>query len=199
VREVDSFAALTGTEYGRLLLIKLGLVVGVLGLGAVSRYAVRRASNTVGRLRYTVPLEIGLISVVLAITAMLVVTPPAREAPAMSEPAPGPTQVVLKVPAGGEAQLTVEPAAVGMNKITVTVMDAQGHPWHVPEVTVRATLPERQLGPFDVHVTADGHIFAGHVDLPLPGAWRIDITVRTSDIDAYVISSQIRVNGGKPR
>ncbi len=190
VREIDSLAALTRTGYGQLLLGKLMIVVGLLGLGAVSMRAVRRSLDTDGRLRRTVPLEIGLIAVVLGITAVLVVTPPARQT---SGSPPQPAQMVLQVPGGGTTQLRVAPAAVGPNQVSIRVLDSAGRLRHVPEVTVTATLPGQQLGPFDVHLAAEGHAFTGHVNLPVPGAWRFDLTVRTTDLDAYVLSTPIRV------
>ncbi len=196
VREINSLAALTGTGYGRLLLGKLAIVVGLLGLGAISRQAVRRPADPVRRLRQTVPFEIGLIAVVLGITAVLALTPPTRQTEGS---VPRPAQMALQVPGGGTAHLRVSPARVGANEITIVVKDPHGRPWRVPEVTATVTLPERELGPFDVHLGPDGHTFAGHVHLPVPGSWRFDLTVRTADLDAYVMSTTVRVGGGAPR
>jgi len=196
-REIGSVAALTGTGYGRLLLGKLAIVVGLLCLGAVSRHAVRRPTDTVGRLRRTVPLEVGLIAVVLAVTSVLVLTPPARQTTAGSDPRPA--QVALRMPGGGTAHLRVTPATAGANQVSITVTNPRGRPWHVPEVTATATLPGRELGPFDVHLSPDGHAFVGHLHLPMPGIWRFDLTVRTTDLDAYVMSTTIRVGNGGPR
>jgi copper transport protein len=188
---------LVDTGYGQLLLSKLAVVAGLLGLGAVSMRAVRRADDTTGGLRRTVPLEIGLVTVVLGITSVLVITPPARQSAAGSTPRP--VQVVLQVPGGGTTHLRVAPAAVGNNEVAIRVVDSQGQPWHVPELTATATLPERELGPFDVHLVPQGHAFTGHVNLPTPGAWRFDLTVRTTDLDAYVISTPVRVREGTAR
>jgi copper transport protein len=195
-QEIGSFAVLTASGYGRLLLGKLAIVVGLLGLGAMSRYAVRRPVDTVGRLRRTVPLEVGLIAVVLGITSVLALTPPARQAAGST---PRPVQVVLQVPGGGTTHLRVTPAAVGANEVSIVVKDPRGRPWHVPELTATATLPERELGPFDVHLTPDGHGFTGHVTLPASGTWRFDLTIRTTDLDAYVMSTTIRAADGAPR
>lgn len=195
IREVGSLTALTGTDYGRLLLGKLAIIVGLLCLGAVSRYAVHRPVDTVGRLRWTVPLEVGLIAVVLGITSVLVLTSPARQTAGST---PRPVRVMLQVPGGGVTHLRVTPAAVGANTVSIRVLDPRGQPWHVPEVTATATLPERELGPFDVHLTPAGHAFTGHVNLPVSGTWRFDLTIRTTDLDAYVVSTTIRA-GGAPR
>ncbi len=92
-REVRDAGALPGTGYGRLLLLKLLLVAGMLLLGLAGRTAVRRhwtrpvvlastvlappvrpqpAPADLGRLRRGVLLEAGTAAAVLAVTAVLV-------------------------------------------------------------------------------------------------------------------------------
>src|SRR5207253_556845 len=81
---VATFAALIGTGYGRLLLLKLALVALVVAVGARNW---RRIAPALGddrgtdRLRRGARTEIGLGAVVLAVTAVLVATPPPAFAP----------------------------------------------------------------------------------------------------------------------
>jgi putative copper resistance protein D len=84
---VGSVAGLIGTAYGRLLCLKLGLLVPVLGLGAVNRRrlipALAGPAEAVGRpamrrLARFVAVEAGLALAVLAVVALLGLTPPAR-------------------------------------------------------------------------------------------------------------------------
>lgn len=84
---VGSVAGLLGTPYGRLLLVKLGLVAPMLALGAVNRRrllpALSGEAERVGRpalraLSRTVAVEAGLGLAVLAVVAGLALTPPAR-------------------------------------------------------------------------------------------------------------------------
>ncbi len=98
-REVRELDALISTTYGRLLLVKTVLVAGMLALGALGRSWVRRHYATPvvhaataelldapvavpdpTRLRRSVLLEAGTAVVVLAVTALLVETTPARTA-----------------------------------------------------------------------------------------------------------------------
>jgi copper transport protein len=105
-RQVGSTAALTSTSYGDWLMIKVGLVVGIVAIGGFSRWwatphlaaaqlapegraarrkgvatardrAVSTGSTRLGRL---VAMETGLGAVVLAVTATLVATQPAEAA-----------------------------------------------------------------------------------------------------------------------
>lgn len=192
-RTVGSLDALGTTSYGRLLLAKLALVAVVFAIGGLSLLAVRRAR--VVRLRRTVPVEAGVAAVILAVTATLVITPPARQSGAA--PTGGPQSEVLALPEGNKSvHIRLMPGVVGANMLHISVTGRDGVPRDVAELTAEASLPGRDLGPFDVHVIDHGTHFVGHVALPYPGAWRVDLTVRTSDIDAYVVSTTLRVGTG---
>lgn len=82
---LGSASALWESGYGRILLIKLGLLVPVVAAGA---YNWRRAtpgltdSRGAGALRRSAAVELGAALLVLAATAFLVATPPPAESPA---------------------------------------------------------------------------------------------------------------------
>ena len=75
---VGSFAALTGSDYGRVLLLKLGCLVGVAGLGAYNWRVVQprlEAGTGDGLLRRSAWTELGLGALLLIVTAILVTLP----------------------------------------------------------------------------------------------------------------------------
>lgn len=89
---VGSLPALTGTPYGRLLVGKITLFVGMLGLGAVNLLLLRPrlsaaataatagsapAAAVAGHLRYNVAVEFALGALVVLVVALLGVLPPA--------------------------------------------------------------------------------------------------------------------------
>lgn len=192
-RTVGSLDALGASSYGRLLLVKIALVAVVFAIGGLSLLAARGERPT--RLRRTVPLEAGVAAVILAVTAILVITPPARQSEA--EQAGGPQSEVLALPEGGAVQLKLAPGVVGSNELNITVADRGGAARDVAELTVKASLPGRDLGPFDVHVIDHGAHFVGHITLPFPDEWRFDLTVRTSELDAYVVSTTMSVGAAR--
>jgi copper transport protein len=124
-REVGTLAALFGTEYGRVLTIKLALVVGLLGLGAVARAWVRRHysfvvrsiadkrrarrgpdDSEVRRFRKGVLAEAALAVALLGATAYLVNAAPANAEIAASHPAVangqgGPVNLAVPFDTGG--------------------------------------------------------------------------------------------------
>lgn len=81
VLRIGSWSAITGSEYGRVFLWKLGGVVLVLLVGAYNWRRMRPAidADRVGTLRRTASAELALGFVVLILTAWLVATPPPTE------------------------------------------------------------------------------------------------------------------------
>lgn len=80
-REVSGFSELTGTSYGRLVLIKTGILAVVIAVAAVGRARLaRRTANSPYGLRRIVVLELVGIAALLIATVLLISTPPARDA-----------------------------------------------------------------------------------------------------------------------
>ena len=81
VLRIGAWNALTGSEYGRVFLWKIGGVVLVLLAGAYNWKRLRPAmdADRVGTLRRTAAAELALGFVVLIVTAWLVATPPPTE------------------------------------------------------------------------------------------------------------------------
>ena len=221
-RQLGSWAAFGSTDYGRLLLIKLGLVALMLGVAGASRRwvsqhrrtlvgvgAAMRSSTREPRvgaiildakvLRRRVLGEAGLGALVLSVTAMLVNAEPARR---VTEPLPssGPAHSVVSYDTGGPGGrgrlvVDVDPALNGPNTIRLTVEDPGGTAHEVAEVHLALTLTARQFGPFRVTLvhTAPGRYVASAVQLPYPGTWQLSVTVRTSDIDETTVSTPIEI------
>jgi putative copper resistance protein D len=85
--QVGGVAALLGTPYGRLLMLKLGLLIGLVALGAVNRRrlvpALAGDGERVGRpamrrLGWSTSVEAVGAAVLLALVAAMAATPPAR-------------------------------------------------------------------------------------------------------------------------
>jgi copper transport protein len=211
-RGVGTIDALTSTTYGRLVLLKIGLFAGVLLLGNLSRLAVqRRYARTVAyalspdaleveptpaedvpaevaRLRRSVLAEVGLAVAVLAATAVLVAEPPGKAATAIAQVKPRSTAVALG--GGGRATVTVEPGRHGPVSVTVSVSGVRPQ-----QVTATASLPQKQLGPIPVPLTAsaNGVYIASGVVLPTAGSWTFTLTIRSSEFDASTANAVIRL------
>ncbi|RST17848.1 hypothetical protein E2C00_12200 [Streptomyces sp. WAC05374] len=267
-RQVGSWTALTGTAYGRLLLLKVALVAVLLAVAWISRRWTRRLAETAvvaagdeedeGRdedegagepvtvpddvpeeraaqlarqraalatarakrareadperagLRRSVLAEASVAVVLLAVTTVLTTTEPGRTEEeagraqaSSSSPAVPDRPLDLRLPfdtggaknGKGTVRLTLDPGRSGRNTLHLFVTGANGRPLDVPELKVSYTLESQQIGPLPVvpdRVTA-GHWTSDRVQIPMPGEWRLRVTVRTSDIDQTTIDKNVKI------
>ncbi|MFD9302671.1 copper resistance protein CopC [Streptomyces sp. NPDC060048] len=158
-------------------------------------------------LRRSVLAEAGVAVVLLAVTTILTSTEPGRAAEletsggASASAVPDrAVKITLPFDTGGQngkgsVRLQLDPGRVGANSLHVWAETPDGKPLDLPEVKVSFTLAAKDIGPLPVEpeLLAPGHWSASGVQLPLTGDWRIDITVRTSDIDQTTVQKNIKI------
>ena len=200
-RQVGSVYALIHTTFGRLLLLKVALVVVLVVLGWLSRRVLhgkvrQRASSSpasagdLGRLRTSVVAELAVAVAVLVVTAFLVNAVPARQAVAL----PFATSWTTL---GVQVNADVAPARVGPgNAVHIYVLSSAGRPNAVPELDATLTPPGTTIGPIAVplRLVSPGHYSAEGVDLPLAGTWVLKVKVRTTAIDEDVVQASFGVH-----
>jgi copper transport protein len=145
------------------------------------------------QLRWSVRAEVGIAVTVLSLTTVLVATPPG------SRPAPGGTgvrTVEVALPGGGRAEVTLNPALVGATSLAVSVLDAKGGVWDVPEVRATLDLPAQHISALKVALTRTGPGEYGSQGLIIPakGGWQLVLTVRTTDIDESTEQAVVEVD-----
>jgi copper transport protein len=198
-REVGGLAQLTDTTYGRLLVVKTTAVILMLGIGNAGRHWVRRrytmtlvhaatdaataerpapTGPQVADLRRGVFAEAGIALVVVVLTTFLVETPPARSDYAK------PLSVIKELGADTRVQIDLDTARVGVNALHVYLTGPGGKAFDVPEVTARLSRPDGESLTSNVARKSLGHYETLRLAVPYRGTWRLDVTVRTSDIDA---------------
>jgi copper transport protein len=186
--QVRALRGLWETTYGRLLLLKLALIVPLLLLGLYNnRRAVPRLREGIAslaeRTRFlkTVGVELALMVSIVSVTAVLVSEPPAR-----AEVAPTGPAAATAALGDLELNLVVDPAAAGRNQIHLYLTDESGQPTDVDEATVSATLASREIGPLRLkaHRAGPGHFVVRRAQLALAGDWQLRVETRRGDFDA---------------
>jgi copper transport protein len=192
--QVRAWRGLWETEYGVLLLVKIGLVLPLLALGAYNnRFAVprlRRQMASAGERRRFIRMagaELVIMLAIVGVTAGLVNAPPAR------------TEVSMHEASGMElrlgpmrADLEVMPATVGPNEIHL--MFTKGRP---DEVTVIAELKSKDIGP--LRYTArrsmeEGTYAVKRANLSPAGDWEVAVEVRRGKFDLFTEKVQIAID-----
>jgi copper transport protein len=202
IAEVGRVSALWDTGFGRMVLAKISLLTVLVGLGYANRQrlipalgrAVERGSTpgAVGVwLRRNLRLEVGLIGVVLAVTAVLVSYAPSSET--ANGPVSGRTTIGSQV-----LEYTVDPATVGADQIHLYLFNAGDGSQYTgaKEVTAQLEQSDRGIGPLDVdlHKAGPGHYTTSSATFGAPGEWTVSVSVRTSafDEDTVQIGVEIR-------
>ncbi|MGH3681026.1 MAG: copper resistance protein CopC [Natronosporangium sp.] len=198
VVEIGPPEAVFTTTYGRLLLVKLGLVAAVIAVAGFSRRLVRQrlGEHRPRTMRLAVGAEAVVLAAVLAMSSVLVQTTPGR-----TESAADDSQLVSTRDFAAtldselySLQVLVAPAALGSNTLHLYAYAPTGEPQLVEEWRVTAALPAAGVEPVDVPVLplTDNHAF-GELAMPVAGEWELRFTLRVSEIDQASVGVTIPI------
>jgi copper transport protein len=154
--------------------------------GARTRLHRRQGPPPLGRL---LAAETAGAACVLALTAVLVQSPPAAQAYA----ARAATRSV-RFPSG-LVTVRLPSTARGVDGGDVTISTTDGRPRDVPEVKASWTQPHLGIGPLPARFarTGPGHYRASWPPLPVTGTWRLTITIRTTDIAETTVRTRLPI------
>ncbi|MCW2959176.1 MAG: copper resistance protein CopC [Solirubrobacterales bacterium] len=200
---LTGFGDLVGDAFGRAVLVKIALLLGLIALAGVNRQrvlprlrALAAGGETPGAtghlLRRTLRAEVLTLFVVLGVTGALVGYAP----PSSTADASGPVNVSKRL-GPLDLEVTVEPARVGANTMHLYLFDAtDGTPFvGTKELRVTARLASRDVGPLPLTLrrTGPGHFTADRFTLLPGGRWTFAVTERVSDFDQYETSFSVKV------
>jgi copper transport protein len=201
--QVETVPALVTTRYGQLLLVKLGIVIGVLLIAWDNRRRLTPALATghAGahrRLTRNLRLEIAGIAAIVLVTALLGRTTPPR-AVAAQQPAQAQPHHALSATdrLGRRAEIVVSRRAGGGHVVTVQIRGPDGAHLAPRDAELAAALPARGIEPIrrPMALVDHGARYEG-TDLALPGRWILRIDALITDFDKA--SFEVEVEIGPP-
>ncbi len=196
----------TSTSYGHILLVKLAVIVGLVGLAAISRSIVRgrRAApldapdsaiaaideRTIAGLRRSVAGEVVLGLAVLAVTALLVNAQPARSALV-------PRLFSGSVTAGTGAnamtiEVTVDPARVGLNQIHIYTLTPKGANLTVRDISAKLVDGNTSV-PAGLEKAGPNHFLTNSAAIPTAGKYQMLVEV-TRIVDGRIVVTAAVLN-----
>lgn len=180
---LGSLTALIEEPYGRLLVLKSAGVAALLGLAAWNKWRLTQRKDW-RRLAHSIRAEIVIAGCVLAITAALSQTPPPASIHRHHATAGTTTAVV----AGRRlALIRLDPASVGVNRLTVRFADFQAM-----EAVAELALPQVGIEPIRRTLSGDRE-FTAEVALPVAGRWRVAVDALVSDFERVRFATEIAV------
>ena len=200
VRQVTSLDGIE-TTYGRLLAVKIVLVLALIGVASLTRSALRgrlaldegepvTEERTMGVLRRLVVAEVVVAIVVVAVTSLLVDADPGGAGAGSSGPFDE-TVVVDDV----LINVVAVPGTVGPTDIHLYVDDPAGG--LTPPVGATGTLSSGETPGIEVPFVAagPGHWSAHDVDVPVAGQWQLTIDVQLTEVDEVSTTFTIPIGG----
>jgi copper transport protein len=185
VNEVGGWQPLFETTYGRLVVAKSVLIVGLGGLGALNRFRnIPRAGTAPEGLQKAGRLEVAIAVITLALAGMLSTSVPPVSVAAAGEAA----RVTIEgsdFARTADAVLTIEPGTAGPNRFKLSLTEAgSGDPLEgVTGVTLRFTsVSNPAVGESSVSLEdkGDGNFEASGSNVSVDGRWRVTVAVTTS-------------------
>ena len=151
------------------------------------------AAELVPALRRSVLVEVTVAAVVLALSAVLVGTPPARSE--LDRPVDVMLPLQGSAGASGSVQVSVSPARVGANTLHVYLFDDSGRLTQPATISVTLTEPSQDIGPFDVDLApaGPGHYVGDGMAIPGAGTWTLAVSVRLDEFTATSASTDFPV------
>lgn len=179
IDEVGSLSDLVDTTFGRLVLLKAGLLTLIIVLGAVNRYrSIPRVEGSLQPLRSVGIAELGLVAVVLVATGLLQgLAPPASVATAKTA-----TPLTVTGHDFGttvRVRLSARPGFAGFNEFGVAINDYDtSAPVEADGVSLRFRLPSRpDIGESTLALprSGPGTYQASGANLSINGTWNVTI------------------------
>ncbi|MEU6249213.1 copper resistance protein CopC [Glycomyces sp. NPDC047010] len=192
---IDSIEALTQTQYGKLVLLKSGILIVTVAIGLFTRRAMLRGREGRARLRVMAGVETVFLAVVLGAVAVLVQAVPAKTAllnAETSESASTETATLVTTEAF-TAQVVLEPGRPGANSVRILADDLEGVAFAAVEWEAVYGLEGEEPQELRLIELRTG-ILAGEVNLGEAGRWLVTFTLTDAEGTTATATAEIDVS-----
>ena len=181
--DVGSFDALIATDYGRLVLLKLGLFVAMVAFASINRFHLTPRLATAGAaqaLQRNTLTEAVLGFAAVAVVGFLGAMAPASHAhdhAAYGAAVPADAAFVHIHSDQGMAEVTVIPGRAGTARASIQLLNENFEPLPAQDVTLTLIAPETAAKPITYLAApaADGTWQVGRIALTQPGNWTVAV------------------------
>jgi copper transport protein len=192
--QVEVRSALSSTDYGRLLLVKLALLVILFSLALYNRFSLTgrveageaAAARTLIR---SIAAEVALALLIFAIAAAWRFTPPPR---ALASLAAAPVAVHIHTERA-MADVRFDPGRMGMTAVSIVLMSGDFGPLDAKEVQLVLSHENAGIEAIrrPVEMGADGIWRLQAVPVPVPGRWNVRLDVLIGDFEKILLEEAV--------
>lgn len=196
VIQVQTPSALVDTAYGRLLLIKLALLLCLFALAAFNRWRLTgpteagdaKAQKNLAR---STAVEMLVVLAIFGVAASWRFTPPPR---ALAIAAAQPASVHIHTQKA-MADLSITPGHAGPVAASIVIMTGDFGPLDAKEVTLVLSKPDSGIEPLKRPATkpGDGSWRVDNLVIPVPGRWTARVDILVSDFEIVKIEAPIDI------
>lgn len=194
--QVQEPAALINTAYGRLLLLKLALLLFLFTLASVNRWtltAPAEAGDTEvqRRLVRSIGIETLIVLAIFGVAAGWRFTPPPR---ALAIAAAQPASIHIHT-LQAMADLSITPGHAGQVAASMVIMTGDFGPLDAKQVTLVLSKPDSGIEPIKrpANKPGDGTWRVDNLVIPLPGRWNARLDILVSDFEMVKIEAPIDI------
>ncbi len=189
--------------YGRVLGIKVAVVVGLLLVAAANLLWVRprlRARGAAGTwLKRLVAAEVVLAAIVLLAVGFLTSLEPARQVASREGIGVESELAFEEVSEGTQMVLEIDPGLVGPNTVSISLTDSAGAPiTNATDVRVRLSYLDADFGeiPYSATEVGAGEFALEDQLISIAGAWQVELVVQRPDAFDARAAFRFEVTGG---
>ncbi len=184
---LGGLGGITGSSYGKLLILKTALVLVVIALGTKAR---THLTDTDGRqFAKSIRFEAALMVVVLAVTALLVGTSPNDKGLSIPH-----TFSSTQIRSNVVADISVAPTKVGTVEVHVILTPPGGALKPVTNVLVQMSLPSRKIPAIPVSMIEIGpNHWTGVLNIPYSGNWSFEARVTPTPNETLLYTATFEV------
>ena len=207
-----SVAALRGTDYGRLLLIKIAVFLAMVAIAAVNRFrltprllqlaCIASSRDALRRLRRNAAIEALAGAIIIAIVAALGTMAPAIHAAHQHptyEAVPADAAFVHIHLVEGMADVTIRPARTGRARATIRLWDEDFEALDARRVSLTLTAPAAtgNPAPRPALQRRDGAWEVDGIELSEPGNWTVTVGIELDQTKRLTLTAPIVIEPGQ--
>lgn len=194
VLQIQHVAALWTTDYGRVLMVKLGLVALLLLVALWNRISLtpRIAAGDEPprrRMQGSIVCELVLVIMILGVVGLWRFTPPPRLLVAVAD-----NFFVHIHTDKAMANVTISPGSAGPVEIAVQLETADERPFTAMSLTVTLSNPDLGIEPITAQAQrSDDGMWSARMTAPVAGRWRLGLGILVSDFDKVSVEAPILI------